>query len=89
MILSGNLEAAQIAARQFGCAAGKAMRAALATESGSALAGKKLKPDEIADAHEMALLLTEGEEMAKVQDRAAQAAAASDRRHSLAVAREL
>ena len=68
-ILSGNLEAVQIAARKFGCAAGKAMRAALAGGTGLAAVQKRLKPDEIADAEEMALLLTEGEEMAKVQER--------------------
>ncbi len=68
-ILSGNFEAAQTAARQFGGMAGTAMRAALASETGMAAAKKRLKPDEIADAEEMALLLTEGEEMAKVQER--------------------
>lgn len=68
-ILAGKLLEAQITARQFGRQAGQAMREALSTGPGLAAAKRKLKPDEIADAGEMALLLIESEEIAKIQDR--------------------
>lgn len=68
-ILAGRLNDAYDHARQFWIQAGMAMRAALDAEPGLSLAAKKLKKDEIADAREMALLLAEGDEMLKIQER--------------------
>jgi hypothetical protein len=64
-ILAGRMEEAAVLAQGFQLAAGKAMRAAL-TGDGSP---ERLSADEAADAGEMALLLCESAEMAKVQQR--------------------
>ena len=69
LILSGKLEEAQAHARQFWGLAGAAMRETLGNEAGIAAAKKRLHDDEISDAREMALLLLEGEEMLKIQER--------------------
>ncbi|MES2255599.1 MAG: hypothetical protein V4559_11230 [Pseudomonadota bacterium] len=63
LILSGKLDDAHAHTRPFWARAGAAMRTAL---GGSP---KGMSADEIADAREMALLLSEGEEMEKVQAR--------------------
>jgi hypothetical protein len=67
LILCGKLGDARALTRPFWARAGAAMRAAL--ERNSAETAKRLQADEIADAREMALLLSEGEEMEKVQGR--------------------
>jgi hypothetical protein len=64
LILSGKLDEARALTRVFWTKTGAAMRAAL---DGNAIKG--MSGDEIADAREMALLLSEGEEMEKVQAR--------------------
>lgn len=64
LILSGKQEEARAQTRSFWALAGDKMRAAL--DGGQAV---KLGADEIADAREMALLLSEGAEMEKVQAR--------------------
>ncbi len=69
LILTGRLEEAYACAKPYWVKAGTAMRAALAGEPGLGLAAKRLKKDEIADAREMALLLLEGEEILKIQER--------------------
>ena len=65
LILSGKLDEALVETRSFWSVAASAMRAALDREQ----TAKLLSADEIADAREMALLLSEGEEMEKVQSR--------------------
>ncbi len=65
LILSGKLDDARTQTRSFWARAGSAMRAALDRDQAARLLGT----DEIADAREMALLLSEGEEMEKVQAR--------------------
>jgi len=65
LILSGKLDDARIETRFFWAMAGSAMRAALDRDQAARLLGT----DEIADAREMALLLSEGEEIEKVQAR--------------------
>ena len=67
LILSGKLDEAFVLARRFGMKAGAAMREALAGSAALAAARKRLSEDEISDLREMALLLSEGEEIAKVQ----------------------
>ena len=67
LILSGKLDAARVRTRPFWIQAGAVMRAALDGDRNSA--AKKMSADEIADAHEMALLLSEGAEIEKVQER--------------------
>jgi hypothetical protein len=69
LILAGRLDDADARVRSFWTLAGVAMREALAGEPGLSAARKRLKDDEIADAREMALLLLEGEEMLKIQER--------------------
>lgn len=64
LILSGKMDEARARTRSFWTLAGAAMRTAL--DRGDAV---KLNANEIADAREMALLLSEGEEMEKVQSR--------------------
>jgi len=64
LILSGKQEEARAQTRSFWALAGAKMRAAL--DGGEAV---KLSAEEIADAREMALLLSEGAEMEKVQAR--------------------
>lgn len=64
LILSGKLDEARALTRTFWTKTGAAMRAAL---DGGVV--KNMSADEIADAREMALLLSEGEEMEKVQAR--------------------
>ncbi len=66
-ILSGKLDEARARARPFWAQAGAAMRAVLNGATGGL--ADKLSADEIADAREMALLLSEGEEIEKVQER--------------------
>jgi hypothetical protein len=65
LILSGKLDEALGETRSFWTVAASAMRTALDREQTT----KLLSADEIADAREMALLLSEGEEMEKVQSR--------------------
>lgn len=65
LILSGKPDEARAQTRAFWARAGSAMRAALDRDQAARLLGT----DEIADAREMALLLSEGEEMEKVQTR--------------------
>jgi hypothetical protein len=65
LILSGKSDDALMRTRPFWAIAGAAMRAALDRDE----AAKHLGAGEIADAREMALLLSEGEEMEKVQSR--------------------
>ncbi|MEP6829960.1 MAG: hypothetical protein ABI963_06450 [Rhizomicrobium sp.] len=67
LILSGKLDEARAHTRPFWAKAGSAMRAALNSDTGDA--AKRMRADEIGDAREMALLLSEGEEMEKVQER--------------------
>lgn len=69
LILAGRLGDAYAQARSFWTSAGVAMREALAGEPGLTVARTRLKDLEIADAREMALLLLEGEEMLKIQER--------------------
>ena len=64
LILSGKQEEARAQTRSFWALAGAKMRAVL--DGGEAI---KLSADEVADAREMALLLSEGAEMEKVQAR--------------------
>jgi len=68
-ILAGKIEETAAHTRQYWILAGGAMRGALAEVAGLAQAEKRLSADEIADAREMALLLSEGEEMLKIQGR--------------------
>ena len=65
LILSGKLDEARTQTRSFWTVAASAMRAALDRDQ----TAKLLSADEIADAREMALLLSEGEEIEKVQAR--------------------
>ena len=65
LILSGKTDDALTRTRPFWFIAGAAMRAALDHNE----AAKHLSEGEIADAREMSLLLSEGEEMEKVQSR--------------------
>ncbi|HUO03548.1 MAG TPA: hypothetical protein VMU31_12265 [Rhizomicrobium sp.] len=67
LVLANDDEAALAKAIQFWAVAGRAMRDALATDAGVKAARKILKPDEIEDAREIALLIIEGEEMLRVQ----------------------
>ena len=69
LILAGKLDTADERVRPFWIQAGAAMREALAGEPGLSAAAKKLNKDEIADAREIALLLLEGEEMLKIQEK--------------------
>ena len=69
LILAGKLDPALERTRVFWAEAGTAMREALASEPGLAAAEKKLTKDEIADAREIALLLTEADEMLRIQAR--------------------
>jgi len=65
LILSGKQEDARAETRSFWTLAGASMRAALERNQ----AARLLSEDEIADTREMALLLSEGEEIEKVQAR--------------------
>ena len=65
LILSGKPDEARAQTRSFWIVAASAMRAALGRDQTAKLLGA----DEIADAREMALLLSEGEEIEKVQSR--------------------
>lgn len=67
LILSGKLDDAFVQAGKFWTLAGTAMREALADGAGLAASRKRFSENEISDAREMALLLSEGEEIAKVQ----------------------
>ncbi len=69
LILSGKLDQAKILARPYWAKAGAAMLQALASDAGIAAAKKRMSGDEISDAREMALLLLEGAEMVKIQER--------------------
>lgn len=67
LVLADNEDGALTKALHYWSVAGPAMQDALASEAGRKAAGKFLKGDEIADAREIALLITEGAEMLKVQ----------------------
>lgn len=67
LVLADNDEAALVKALRYWSVAGPAMREALAGDAGRKAARKFLKEDEIADAREMALLISEGAELLKVQ----------------------